>query len=82
VKLATQVAGRDATPCGGPADSAMARAKAEGKAIGRPSLTADTREKIASRLATGASAYRVAKELGIDRHTVRKYASVGAIHEG
>jgi DNA invertase Pin-like site-specific DNA recombinase len=51
----------------------MARAKAAGARIGRPSLPAALREEITSRLATGASVYRVAKELGVDRHTVRKY---------
>lgn len=52
----------------------MARAKAQGKAIGRPVLDSELREQIAVRVASGASAYRVAKELGIDRHTVVKYA--------
>jgi DNA invertase Pin-like site-specific DNA recombinase len=52
----------------------MARAKAAGARIGRPGLPAEMREEIASRLATGASVYRVAKELGVDRHTVKKYA--------
>ncbi len=52
----------------------MARASAAGARIGRPAIAAEMREEIASRLATGASAYRVAKELGVDRHTVKKYA--------
>jgi DNA invertase Pin-like site-specific DNA recombinase len=48
----------------------MARAKA----AGRPRTALEVREEITSRLATGASVYPVAKELGIDRHTVKKYA--------
>jgi putative DNA-invertase from lambdoid prophage Rac len=51
-----------------------ARAKAAGARIGRPRIAPEVREEITSRLATGASVYRVAKELGVDRHTVRKYA--------
>jgi DNA invertase Pin-like site-specific DNA recombinase len=57
----------------------MARAKAQGKAIGRPVLDIEIRRKITERAATGASAYKIAQELGIDRHTVRKYAAeIGA----
>jgi DNA invertase Pin-like site-specific DNA recombinase len=51
----------------------MARAKAAGARIGRPRIAPEVREEITSRLATGASVYRVAKELGVDRHTVGKY---------
>jgi DNA invertase Pin-like site-specific DNA recombinase len=51
----------------------MARAKAQGKRVGRPVLDQRLRNQIAVRLSEGASAYRVAKELGIDRHTVVKY---------
>ena len=53
----------------------MARAKAQGKAIGRPTLDRKLQEQISVRLSNGATAYRVAKELGIDRHTVVKYSA-------
>jgi DNA invertase Pin-like site-specific DNA recombinase len=42
----------------------MARAKAQGKAIGRPVLDMETRRKIAERAANGDSAYAIAKALG------------------
>jgi DNA invertase Pin-like site-specific DNA recombinase len=53
----------------------MARAAAQGKRIGRPKLAPELRRRIATRLATGATVYAVAKELGIDKHTVAKYRS-------
>lgn len=53
----------------------MARAKAAGARIGRPALDMPTRRKIAERAANGDSPYAIAKALGIDRHTVRKYAA-------
>jgi DNA invertase Pin-like site-specific DNA recombinase len=52
----------------------MARAKAQGKRIGRPSVPHKLREKIAERIAAGQTPYAVAKALGIDRHTAAKYA--------
>jgi len=52
----------------------MARARAQGKHIGRPTLSRKLREKIAERIAAGQTPYRVAKDLGIDRHTAAKYA--------
>jgi DNA invertase Pin-like site-specific DNA recombinase len=52
----------------------MARAKAQGKRIGRPSIPHKLREKIAKRIAAGETPYAVAKALGIDRHTAAKYA--------
>ena len=52
----------------------MARARAQGKHIGRPALDAAVRQKIAKQMAAGLSAYAVAKQLGIDPHTVAKYA--------
>jgi DNA invertase Pin-like site-specific DNA recombinase len=52
----------------------MARARAQGKHIGRPALDAVVRQKIAKQMAAGLSAYAVAKQLGIDPHTVAKYA--------
>ena len=52
----------------------MARARAQGKHIGRPALDSAVRQKIAKQMAAGLSAYAVAKHLGIDPHTVAKYA--------
>ena len=57
----------------------MARAKAKGQRIGRPSLSPALRREIVTRIASGVTAYRVAKDLGIDRHTVEKYAAVGLL---
>ncbi len=51
----------------------MARARARGKAIGRPSISPQLRAEIAARAATGATAYRIARDLGIDRKSVQKY---------
>jgi DNA invertase Pin-like site-specific DNA recombinase len=42
--------------------------------LGRPKLDVMHRREIAKRLAKGASAYRVGKDLGISPHTVTKYA--------
>jgi DNA invertase Pin-like site-specific DNA recombinase len=55
----------------------MARARAQGKRIGRPGLPHKLKQQIAQRVAAGDTAYRIAKDLGIDRHTAAKYA-VGA----
>jgi DNA invertase Pin-like site-specific DNA recombinase len=52
----------------------MARAKAQGKRIGRPSIAPKLRQQIAQRIAAGETPYAVAKALGIDRHTAAKYA--------
>jgi len=52
----------------------MARAKAQGKRIGRPSIAPKLRQQIAERIAAGETPYAVAKALGIDRHTAAKYA--------
>ena len=52
----------------------MARARAQGKRIGRPTIPHKTKEKIAERVAAGDSPYRIARDLGIDRHTAAKYA--------
>jgi DNA invertase Pin-like site-specific DNA recombinase len=52
----------------------MARAKAAGALIGRPRLQAALREEIAQRLAAGATAYRVARDLRLDAKTIRKYS--------
>ena len=56
----------------------MARAKAQGKRIGRPALNPALQQKIAKQLGAGLSAYAVAKQLGIDAHTVAKYSPFDA----
>jgi len=56
----------------------MARARAQGKQIGRPPLDPALRDKIAKGLGDGLSAYAVAKALGIDAHTVAKYSPFAA----
>jgi DNA invertase Pin-like site-specific DNA recombinase len=53
----------------------MARAKAKGKRIGRPAVNLKLRQEIAGRVATGSSAYRAAKDLGLDRKSVAKCAA-------
>jgi DNA invertase Pin-like site-specific DNA recombinase len=57
----------------------MARARAAGARIGRPVLDMQTRRKIAERAANGDSAYRIALDLGIDRHTVKKYSAAPGV---
>jgi DNA invertase Pin-like site-specific DNA recombinase len=52
----------------------MARAKAKGVKIGRPRVGIEVRQKIARRANKGETPYRIAKALGIDRHTAAKYA--------
>jgi DNA invertase Pin-like site-specific DNA recombinase len=52
----------------------MARAKAKGIKVGRPKLGLELRQKIAERAAKGETPYAIAKALGVDRHTVAKYA--------
>ena len=52
----------------------MSRAKAKGIKIGRPKLGIELRQKIAQRAATGETTNAIAKALGVDRHTVAKYA--------
>jgi DNA invertase Pin-like site-specific DNA recombinase len=52
----------------------MARAKAKGIKIGRPRLSIEIRQQIARRVAKGETPYAIAKALGVDRHTVAKYA--------
>jgi DNA invertase Pin-like site-specific DNA recombinase len=53
----------------------LARARAQGKRLGRPGIDDKLKAKIAARIAQGATPYRVAKDLGIDRHTAAKYGS-------
>jgi putative DNA-invertase from lambdoid prophage Rac len=50
----------------------MARARAQGKLIGRPAITAAQQNEITSRLASGATPYALAKELGLDRRAVER----------
>jgi DNA invertase Pin-like site-specific DNA recombinase len=52
----------------------LARARAQGKRLGRPTISRMLKERIAERIAAGETPYRVAKNLGIDRHTAAKYA--------
>lgn len=52
----------------------MARARANGKRIGRPKLDVVVRRQIAKRIDAGATPYAVAKALKIDPHTTAKYA--------
>ena len=56
----------------------MARARAQGKHIGRAALDKAVQRKIAKQLEAGSSAYAVAKQLGISAHTVAKYSPFGA----
>jgi len=56
----------------------MARARAQGKHVGRPALDPALQRKITQKLKTGLSAYAVAKQLGIDAHTVAKYSPFDA----
>jgi DNA invertase Pin-like site-specific DNA recombinase len=51
----------------------MARAKAKGIKMGRPTLGPELRQQIAQRAAKGETSYTIAKALGIDRHTAAKY---------
>jgi DNA invertase Pin-like site-specific DNA recombinase len=53
----------------------MARAKANGVKVGRPRLTIELRQQITRRADKGETPYAIAKALGIDRHTVAKYAA-------
>jgi putative DNA-invertase from lambdoid prophage Rac len=53
----------------------LARARAQGKRLGRPGISDNLKAKIAKRIARGETPYRVAKDLGIDRHTAQKYGA-------
>lgn len=51
----------------------LARAKSEGKTLGRPSrLTSDQRSAILARLASGATIYGLAKEYDVDRRLIQR----------
>src|SRR5260370_28267430 len=52
-----------------------APARAQGKRLGRPGIDDKLKVKIAKQIAAGATPYRVAKDLGIDRHTAAKYGA-------
>jgi DNA invertase Pin-like site-specific DNA recombinase len=54
----------------------LARARAQGKRLGRPGISDKLKAKIATRIARGETPYRVAKDLGIDRHTAAKYGAL------
>jgi DNA invertase Pin-like site-specific DNA recombinase len=56
----------------------MARARAKGIHIGRPSISDKLQKQIAKRIEAGETPYAVAKDLGIDRHTAAKYGPFGA----
>jgi DNA invertase Pin-like site-specific DNA recombinase len=53
----------------------LARARAQGKRLGRPGIDDKLKAKIVARIARGETPYRVAKDLGIDRHTAAKYGA-------
>jgi DNA-binding NarL/FixJ family response regulator len=55
--------------------SQMARAKANGKRVGRPAIDPAMRSQIAKLAQEGATAYPIGKALGIDRKTAVRYAS-------
>lgn len=58
-------------------ERARARGTASGKPIGRAPLTLDKQRAIRDAMSTpGATFYGVGKALGIDPHTVKRYASV------
>src|SRR4051812_30795231 len=59
----------------------MARAKAQGKRIGRPRIDAQLRQRIAVMAANGDSPYAIGKHLGIDRHTAAKYAKIISVSD-
>ena len=44
-----------------------------GKRIGRQPIAPKLRDQIAKRFTAGETAYRIAKDLGLDPHTVKKY---------
>src|SRR5690348_147275 len=50
----------------------LARARAEGKRLGRPTISAESEAAIRDRLATGAGINKVARELGMANGTVHK----------
>jgi DNA invertase Pin-like site-specific DNA recombinase len=50
----------------------MRRAKAQGKAIGRPMISAEVEERIRSELALGKGIHRVAQAVGVGSGTVQR----------
>lgn len=53
----------------------LARVMAAGVKVGRKPLDPELQERIAAMAVEGATAYRIAKTLGCDIHTARKYAA-------
>jgi DNA invertase Pin-like site-specific DNA recombinase len=51
----------------------LARTRAQGTRLGRPALAVEMQDRIASMAADGASNYRIAKTLGIDPITAKRY---------
>jgi DNA-binding CsgD family transcriptional regulator len=49
---------------------------AKGIKVGGPKAGVEVRQQIAKRAGKGQTPYAIAKALGIDRHTVVKYATV------
>jgi DNA invertase Pin-like site-specific DNA recombinase len=47
-----------------------------GKPIGRKPIAPKVRDQIVQRMGMGETAYRIAKDMGLDPHTVKKYAVV------
>jgi len=56
-------------------ERARVKGTESGKPIGRPRIDPALQRKIAKRLGEGLSAYAVAKQLGVDAHTVARYRS-------
>jgi hypothetical protein len=61
-------------PLGRP-DRAWRERRRKARRIGRPAINPKLRQEIADRMATGSSAYRAAKDRGLDRKSVAKYAA-------
>lgn len=53
----------------------LARVRAQGQRLGRPAISDKIKKQIGTRFKAGQTPYRIAKELGIARKTVLKYAS-------
>jgi DNA invertase Pin-like site-specific DNA recombinase len=54
----------------------LARVRAQGIRLGRPSISEKVRKQIVARIKAGQTPYRVSQDLGIARKTVNKYASL------
>jgi DNA invertase Pin-like site-specific DNA recombinase len=82
--LLSSLAKAESVKIGTRVKAGMARVAASGKpwmsrkgrlvsAVGRPKLDPAMRREIAKRLSEGATAYQVAKDMGLSQHTVAKY---------